>query len=102
MRSATDFLPLSMMVFMNLVNRRRTSSGCSVYFGSGSTSRLATSPLRGICFPRTTCLNRRKSHGLKFLLGPLSAVLRAPLPAVRDPGRVQGAADDVVAHARQV
>src|SRR4051794_13471483 len=88
MRSAIDFLPECMTVFTNLVTRRRVSTAWSVNFGSGSGLRLGTSPLRGICFGP--------------LLWPLGAVLRTPLPAVGHARGVEGAADDVIADAREI
>src|SRR5688572_23933093 len=88
MRSAVAFLPRVITVLMNFVIRRRSSCGASVNFGSGRTLRLGTSPLRGIC--------------RYLLLGALGAVLGSALAAVGDTGGVERAADDVVAHARQV
>src|SRR5437762_1808978 len=82
MRSAVDFLPFFITVLMNLVMRRRISTGPSVNLGSGRTLRFGTSPLRGI---------------LGFLLGTLRAVLGAALAAVGDTGGVERAAHDVVA-----
>src|SRR5260221_13897589 len=84
MPSATAFLPSDITTLTNLVMRRRVSAGASVYFGSGSTTRFGTSPLRGI------------------LLRPLRAVLRARLLAVLHARGVERAADDVIAHAREV
>src|ERR1043166_1929748 len=72
---------------MNLVTLRRSSTGWSENFGSGSTFRFGTSPLRGM-IPR--------------LLGALGAVLRPPLAAVADPCGIEGAADDVISHAGQI
>src|SRR5664279_4936512 len=58
------------------------------YSGSGRTSRFGTSRRRGIAL----------SSGLRAFC----AVLRARLLAVRDADGVERAADDVVAHAREV
>src|SRR5438128_222615 len=56
--------------------------------GSGWVSRLTAGPLRGM--------------GPDLLRAPLRAVARAGLPAVPDPGRVERAADDLVADPRHV
>src|SRR5262245_36114375 len=61
-------------------------------FGSGSTSRRRTSPLRGIVLSRLRV----------GLLRLLCAVLRATLPAILHADGVEGSADDVVADAGQV
>src|SRR5215470_19267086 len=100
---------------MNLVMRRRTSTGPSVNFGSGRTLRLGTSPLRGILALLTLSrslrlrgsgsLRLRLAPGSPFsfasarstLLGPLGAVLGPALPTVGDAGGVERAANDVVA-----
>src|SRR5208282_2007361 len=74
---------------MQLMNFRTRSLW---WTGSTVTVRRGTAPLRGICW-------------LLLLLrglGPLGAVLRAPLLAVLHARGVQRAADDVIAHARQV
>src|SRR5262245_42486826 len=89
MCSAVDFLPSTMTTLMNFVRRRRMSPGASVYFGSGRTLRLGTSPLRGMVV-------------YLLLLGALGAVLGASLLAVGDTGGVERPADDVVAHAGEV
>src|SRR6185437_1955203 len=83
MPSATDFLPSYIRQFMNLVRMM------SPNFGSGSTSRLTAARRRDIAF-------------LPALARPLGAVFRAALAAVLDALRIVGAADDVIAHARQV
>src|SRR5215218_2343953 len=88
MPSATAFLPSRMMRLTNWVSLRRMSTGASVYFGSGRTLRLGTSPLRGMA--------------AFLLLRALRAVLAARLLAVLDTGGVEGAADDVVANAREI
>src|SRR5512132_882286 len=86
MRSATDFFPCCISPLVNLLTTR------SAYFGSGRISRLSAARLRDICLEsfRST------------LLRPLGAVLRAPLPPCRDTLRIQRAANDVIAHARQI
>src|SRR4051794_34699614 len=129
MRSATAFLPDSMMTFMNL------DRSIDPNFGSGRISRLGTSRRRGISLflclqlaralppsPRapptsgaahllgklTACRNTPRPHpparatpSLRFL-GTLGTVLRAGLLAILHALQVQRAAHDVVAHARQV
>src|SRR5438876_6571193 len=60
----------------------------SANLASGRTSRLMAA--------------RRRDMSLASLLRPLGAVLRAPLVPVLDALGVEGASDDVVAHARQV
>src|SRR5579884_4453036 len=74
------------MQLMNLVTSGLPKTG------SGGTSRLGTGPLRGILAALLPSLR----------LGPLGAVLRPALLAALDAGRIERAADDVVAHARQV
>src|SRR5688500_7658113 len=73
-----DFLPSNIKLLMNLVTVTDWK------FGSGGTS---------LC----SALERRL-----MLLGPLGAVLRPRLATVAHARRVQRAADDVVAHARQI
>src|SRR5262250_360853 len=82
MRSAVDFLPLIIMMLTNFATSRLP------YFGSGSTSRFAA-PARLIALCRPA-------------LGRLGAVLRAALLTAGDTCGVEGAADDVIADARQV
>src|SRR5262245_52509961 len=90
MPSATDFLPSCMTQFVNF------ATSLSLNFGSGVILRLGTSRRRGIA--------------ALLLLGPLDAVLRPAAVAVRlvrarrsrSARRVERAAHDVVAHARQV
>src|ERR1700736_6710478 len=85
MPSATDFLPSYIRQFMNLV------STASPNLASGRTSRLTAA--------------RRRDMGEPLylsLLRPLGAVFGTALATVLDPLGVQGAANDVVAHARQV
>src|SRR3954467_12301739 len=79
MRSAVDFLPSSMTLLITCWTRRERCTG------SGSICRIWAAARRGIA---------------DLLL--LHAVLRAGLLAVRHPGGVQRAADDLVADARQV
>src|SRR5215472_15851810 len=85
MRSATDFLPSYMRQFMNLV-----TTG-SPNLASGRTSRLMAARRRDMGFASSS-----------RLLRPLGAVLRPALLPVLDALRVERAANDVVAHARQV
>src|SRR5690349_4557809 len=82
MFSAADFLPSYMIEFMNLVTTTLPN------FGSGLTSRFSAEWRRDIGIPR--------------LLRTLRAVLRAALLAVLDALRIENAAEDVIANARQV
>src|SRR6266498_395594 len=86
-RSDSERLPLSMILFTSWV------TSCDWYTGSGASGRRLTGPFRGMPLP----LSPRSSA----LLG-LGAVARAGLLAVADALRVEGAADDLVANARQV
>src|SRR5277367_5721538 len=79
MRSASERLPLTSTLFTSAV-----TSG-EPYTGSVTSCRLVAGPLRGM--------------SALLLLG---AVAAASLLAVADALGVQGAADDLVAHARQV
>src|SRR6266542_5175065 len=81
-RSPVDFLPLRIRLLTNFATIR------SWNFGSGRIFRFSTSRRRGIS---TFSLARA-----------LCAVLRAALLAPLDADRVEGAANDVVAHAREV
>src|ERR1700754_3261326 len=78
MRSAVDFLPSSITRLMTCW------TSLERWTGSGSIGRTPAAARRGISLLR------------------LHAVLGPGLPAVRHPGRVERAAHDVVAHARQV
>src|SRR5947209_1141164 len=80
MRSEVDFLPSSITLLMTCWTSR---DPCRA---SGSSGRTPAAERRGI---------------ERLLLG-LHAVLRAGLLAVRDAGGVERAANDLVAHARQV
>src|SRR5206468_2569222 len=82
MPSATDFLPSSMTLFMNLL---RTMSP---NFGSGRISRFSG--------------RRRRDISYIPLFRPLGAVFGTALLAVLDPLRVEHAAQHMVAHAGQV
>src|SRR6478609_8046454 len=82
MFSATDFLPAYMIEFMNLEITRFP------YFGSGLISRFSA-------------LWRRDIDQAP-LFRPLGAVLGPALLAVLDALGVEHAAQDVVAHARQI
>src|SRR5512141_1518126 len=94
MPSAVAFLPLSMSEFVNL------ATSLSLNFGSGMIFRLGTS--------RRRRMGSSSSGGSS--LGTLDAVLRALAVAgglvggarPRGAGRVEGTADHVVAHAREV
>src|SRR6218665_1632727 len=126
MRSATAFLPLSMITFMNL------DSSTLPNLGSGRISRLGTSRRRGIFSPhllqlaslqtprgscKTPTYSTRARHlrfrvttrqaAPKYLqrslgLGLFGAVLGARLFAVFHALQVERAAHDVVAHTGQV
>src|SRR5512143_1924999 len=82
MRSPVDFLPLRIRLLTNFATIR------SWNFGSGRIFRFSTSRRRGI-----------ESLSLARALG---AVLRAALLAALDADRIEGAANDVVAHAGEV
>src|SRR5579864_3029399 len=86
MFSAIDFLPRVISTLTNL------ATSALPYFGSGRISRLGTSLRRGMG------VSRWNSGGFRLLC----AVLRAALFAVLDTLRVEAAAHDVVAHAREV
>src|SRR5262245_46585705 len=106
MRSATDFLPSRMIEFMNLEITK------SLNFGSGLTSRLSalcrrdigflpqSVKLASLCRPHSPPLKLADRRGVALrkeaLLGPLCAILGAPLLAVGDTLRVEHAADDVI------
>src|SRR5215469_16516869 len=82
MRSAADFLPLFMTTFMNF------ASMSLLNFGSGRMVRTGAWALRDITYP--------------LLLAALRAVLGATLLALVDASAVEGAADGVVPHAREI
>src|SRR6185437_15360932 len=82
MPSATDFLPAYMTAFMNLLTTTLPN------FGSGMTSRFSAAWRRDMFRFR--------------LFGALGAVFRTALLAVLDALGVEHAAQDVVAHPRQV
>src|SRR6267142_4453676 len=124
MRSATAFLPSSMMTLMNLVTSELTN------FGSGRISRFGTSRRRGMGFlyfsrvvapgppkgpivtgpdllltasPRTSRSSGAAARDIQlFGLRPLGSVLGAALLAVLHALRVQRAAHDVIAHPGQI
>src|SRR6267142_2653724 len=81
MRSATDFFPSYIRQFINLVRI------ASPNFGSGKTSRLTAA--------------RRRDTGVP-LFWTLGAVFRTALAAVLDALGIEGAADDVITHSREV
>src|SRR5215467_10029262 len=97
MRSVRLFLPSRIIAFMNFVTDR------SWYFGSGSTSLRLTSPLRGMamahCGSGGTATYRPDDAAGS--LRSFGSVLRAALTPILHADRVEGAADDVVAHAGQ-
>src|ERR1043165_3695572 len=109
MPSATDFLPSYITEFMNLEMVRLP------YLASGLISRFSAEWRRDIGFlclylvfladPGSHSASPRLS-GMTFAslrsLGPLGAVLGTALLAVLDALGVEHAAQDVVAHARQV
>ena len=119
MRSATDFLPSSISMLMNLASNSLLCFGsgriwrraATRLLGMGKGSDLATGVLFGVwaCGVRsglaqggldgpTSCPWSRGGPSLRAL----GAVLGAALPTLIDTGGVQGAAHGVVAHARQV
>src|SRR5271167_3808808 len=90
-----DFLPLRIKSLTNLVTSR------SWYFGSARILRLATTRRRGICC--SDFLEKETAEwGESGSARPLGAVLAAPLLAALHADRVERAADDVVADAREV
>src|SRR6056297_801994 len=96
MRSATDFLPSIITMFMNLASRSLP------YLGSGRISRFGAW-LRLDMFDLdqrylVISIVLRNGSGLRTL----RAVLRTTLPAVAHARAVQGAAHGVIAHARQI
>src|SRR3954447_24414442 len=97
MPSATDFLPSSMTLFMNLV---RTTSPKR---GSGRTSRFSGRRRRDIfssfCFSRV-----RNGSGAycQRLLGTLGTIFGTGLAAILDTLGVENAAQDVIANAGKV
>src|SRR3954470_24637756 len=97
MPSATDFLPSSMTLFMNLV---RTTSPKR---GSGRTSRFSGRRRRDIfssfCFSR---IRNDSGAYCQRLLGALGTVFGTRLATILDTLRVEHAAQDVVADARQI
>src|ERR1700734_2147123 len=80
-RSAAAFLPWYIRLFMNFASTK------SPYLASGTISRRSARRRRAICIS---------------LFRPLGAVERTALPAVLDALRVEHAADNVIADARQV
>src|SRR5258708_20639572 len=85
MRWATDFLPWYIRQLMNLV-----TTG-SPNFASGRPCRLTAARRRAMAGPPPS-----------YLLRPSGAVFGPALAAVLDALGVEGTADDVIAHARQV
>src|SRR5271154_4923423 len=81
MRSAAAFFPSYIRLFMNFASTR------SLYLASGTISRRSA--------------RRRRAIDVS-LFGSLGAVERTALLAVLHALRVEHAADDVIAHARQV
>src|SRR5437867_3833064 len=81
MRSATDFLPSYIRQFINLVRI------ASPNLGSGKTSRLTAA--------------RRRDTGVP-LFWTLGTVFRTALTTILDALSIEGAADDVITHSREV
>src|SRR6185503_13152129 len=98
MPSATDFLPSSMTLFMNL---ERTMSP---NLGSGRISRFSGRRRRAIGLFLSLQPDPEHVRGLLSLrlFRALGAVLRAGLPAVLDALRVEHAAEHVIAHTRKI
>src|ERR1700737_1734654 len=94
MPSATDFLPARMTEFMNF------ETTTFPYFGSGLISRFSALWRRdiGSSFSLFSLAQRKTTQSL----GSFCSVLGAPLLAVFHALGVEYAAQDVVAHARQV
>src|SRR5262245_11489704 len=82
MPSATDFLPSSMTLFMNL------ESTTSPNLGSGRISRFSG--------------RRRRAISIYLLLWTLGAVFRTALLAILDTLGVEHTAKNVIAHTRKV
>src|SRR5437868_1811584 len=102
MPSATDFLPSSMTEFMNF------DRVMSPNFGSGRISRFSGRRRRDIgSVPFSSADSGTSGRTLSgaysaCLFGALGAVLRARLPAVLDPLRIEHPAEHVVADAGQI
>src|SRR6266567_7103137 len=101
MFSATDFLPCRMIEFMNFETTKFPN------FGSGWISRFSALWRRDIgsvldAFFYACCSNACCSSLAGRLFRPLCPVFRAALLAVLDALGVEHAAQNVVAHARQV
>src|SRR6187401_1916991 len=98
MVSATDFLPSSMMLFMNF---DRT---ISPNLGSGRMTRFSGRRRRDIdkSFQSGALAFHRGASDETSLFRALGAVLRTGLPAVFHALRVEHAAKHVIAHARKV
>src|SRR5215468_3858288 len=97
MFSATDFLPWRMIEFMNL------DTTTSPNFGSGLTSRLSALCRRDMfVLPLASMPKECPQNTNDPLLGSLCSVFRAPLLSVGHALRVEHAADDVVAHPREI
>src|SRR3984893_9776742 len=106
MPSAVDFLPCHIIELMNFVTRS------DPYTGSASVVRFAICPFLGMFL----WLSALSFHSPWFhwqlatdhwqlllrLLLALSAVLRAPLVAPRNAGRIQRSAHHVITHSRQI
>src|SRR5215831_19399053 len=83
-------MPCAVFFFpCHIIELTNFSTRVELYTGSGSTSRTTALLLRGIGF-----------YDLR--LRSLGPVLRPALLAVGHPGGIQRAADDVIAHARQI
>src|ERR1700682_4455859 len=99
MPSAVDFLPCHIIELMNFVTRS------DPYTGSASVVRFAICPFLGMVLG----LSALSFHSPWFhwqlflcLLLALGAVLRAPLVAPRNAGRIQRSAHHVITHSRQI
>src|SRR5437763_1831560 len=97
MFSATDFFPCRMIEFMNFDTTKFPN------FGSGWISRFSALWRRDIGSVLDAFFYRLRSAGSALdLFRPLGPVLGATLLAVLDALSVEHAAQDVVAHARQI
>src|SRR5882762_7431195 len=103
MPSATDFLPSYIRLFMNFASTRspNLASGMISRFSARRRRAMGSIPFPskdpGTRFARPGCLSpRRKS------LWPFCSVYRAALLSVLHALRIEHAAENVIAHARQV
>src|SRR5690349_6683928 len=97
MPSAVDFLPSSMMLFMNF---DRTMSP---NFGSGRISRFSGRRRRDIdSYPLSSAWSGTCPGLTRVLFGTLGAVFGTALATVLDTLGVENAAKHVIAHARKI